>query len=72
MLLQFNFSNFVPLKDGASLNLEATSYSEYKEHIRKIGNKKFCQLGLFSGQTQVENHSFIKHSIICVTWFALR
>ena len=49
MLLQFNFSNFGPFKDGASLNLEATSYSEYKEHIRKIGDKKALPVGVIFG-----------------------
>ena len=49
MLLQFNFSNFGPFKNEASLNLEATPYSEYKEQIRSIGSKKVLPVGVIFG-----------------------
>ena len=49
MLLQFNFKNFGPFKNEASLNLEATSYSEYKDQIRAVGNKKILPVGVIYG-----------------------
>ena len=49
MLLQFNFKNYGPFKDEVSLNLEATSYSEYKDQIRIIGSKKLLPVSVIYG-----------------------
>ncbi len=49
MLLQFNFENYGPFKDAASLSLEATSYTEFKEQIRTIGSKKILPLTAIYG-----------------------
>lgn len=49
MLLQFNFENYGPFKDEVSLNLEATPYSEYKEHVRILDSKKVLPLSVIFG-----------------------
>lgn len=49
MLLQFNFENYGPFKEEASLNLEATPYAEYKEQIRTIGSKKVLPVAAIYG-----------------------
>ena len=49
MLLQFNFSNYGPFKNETSLNLEATSYSEYKEQVRVIDGNKILPVNVIFG-----------------------
>lgn len=49
MLLQFNFSNFGPFKNEVSLNLESTSYSEYKDQVRSVGSKKILPVCVIFG-----------------------
>ena len=58
MLLQFNFSNFGPFKNEASLNLEATSYVEYKEQVRVLDSKKILPVSVIFG-ANASGKSFI-------------
>ena len=58
MFLQFNFSNFGPFKNEVSLDMEATSYSEFKDQVRTIGNKNILPLGVIYG-ANASGKSFI-------------
>lgn len=49
MLIQFNFKNFKSFKDDTTLDLTATSITEYKNHVITIGNENILPVAAIFG-----------------------
>ena len=58
MIIEFTVGNFLSFKDKKSLNIEATSITDFKDRVFSVGNHRLLRSAVIYGANSAENLIF--------------